>query len=315
MLTRRRIVVAKIESVEGTMETLVVGDAGILAIDPKFDVDIQMHERNNQLNSLSPLQPVPGARSAKVSFRAELKGAGVAYSASVKPAVGVFLRGCGFLETIDVTASNEKATYTPASTGVPSLTIWVYEDGVIKRARGCRGNVRISAKLGEPVFAEFDFTGVYSGTVDGAMLSPTFEATVPPVVLGNTLTLDAYNMIAESISFDMGNALALRSSISAVDGYLSALITDRKPTGKLDPELVTVATYDFFGKWQAGNAAALTFGPMGPLNAYNKFTITAPKVVYTKVGEGDRNGDLLADLDFMLCRNTGDDEFKLEFIR
>lgn len=315
MLTRRRIVVAKVESVEGTMENLVVGDAGILAIDPKFDIDIKMHERNNQLNSLSPLIPVPGARSAKITFRAELKGAGAAYSASVKPAVGVFLRACGFAETIDVTASNEKATYLPASSGVPSLTIWVYEDGVIKKARGCRGNVRISGKLGEPVFAEFDFTGVFDSVGDAAMLSPTFEATVPPVVLGNTLTLDAYNMIAETISFDMGNAVQLRSSISAADGYLSATITDRKPSGKLDPELVTVATYDFFGKWKAGNAAALTFGPLGPANAYNKFTITAPKAVYTKVGEGDRGGNLLADLDFMLCRNSGDDEIQLQFIK
>lgn len=315
MLTRRRIVVAKIESVEGTMETLVVGDAGILAIDPKFDVDIKMHERNNQLNSLSPLQPVPGARSAKVAFRAELKGAGAAYSASVKPALAPYLRACGMAETIDTTAANEKAIYLPASSGVPSLTIWVYEDGVIKRARGCRGNVNISGKLGEPMFAEFDFTGVYSGTVDGAMLSPTFEATVPPVVLGNTLTLDAYAMIAESISFDLGNALALRPSISAPDGYLSAQITDRKPVGKLDPEMVTVATYDFFGKWLAGGTAALTLGPVGPNNVYNKYTITAPRAVYTKVGAGDRSGDQLAELDFMLCRNTGDDEFRLEFIR
>lgn len=315
MLTRRRIVIGKVEAVEGTMEALVVGDAGILAIDPKFDISIQMHERNHQLNSLSPLQPLPGARSAKITFRAELKGAGVAYSASVKPALSPFLRGAGFAETVDATAGSEKVTYLPASSGVPSLTIWVYEDGVIKKARGCRGNVRFSGKLGEPVFAEFDFTGVFDSVIDGAMLSPTFEATVPPTLFGNVLTLDAYSLIAESISFDMGNQTTLRSSITAPDGYLSALITDRKPTGKVDPELTLVATYDFFGKWKAGTAAALTLGPVGPANAYNKFTISAPKAVATNVGEGDRGGNLTADTDFMLCRNTGDDEFKLEFVK
>lgn len=315
MLTRRKIIVAKIESVEGTGENLVVGDAGILAIDPKFEVDFKMHERNNQLNSLSPLVPIPGARSAKISFRAEVKGAGIAYTNLIKPALSPYLRACGFAETVVTTSGSESVTYLPASSGVPSLTIWVYIDGVIKKARGCRGNVKFSGKLGEPVFAEFNFEGVFTEVIDGAMLSPTFEATVPPVVLGNTLTLDSYAMIAESISFDMGNTLALRTSMSAPDGYLSANITDRKPTGQLDPEMVTVATYDFFGKWKAGNPAALTFGPIGPLNAYNKFTITAPRMVYTSVGEGDRQGDLIADLSFMLCRNTGDDEFKLEFIK
>lgn len=315
MLTRRRIIVAKVEAVEGTMEALVVGDAKLIAIDPKFTADFKMHDRTNSLNSLSPLVPIPGGRSAKISFRAEIKGAGAAYSATVKPALGTFLRGCGFAETIDTTVSAEKATYLPASSGVPSLTIWVYEDGVIKKARGCRGNVRVTGKLGEPIFVEFDFTGVFDSVIDGAMLSPTFEATVPPLVLGTTLTLDAYAMIAETISFDLGNSVELRPSISAADGYLSALITGRKPTGKLDPEMVTVATYDFFGKWKAGNAAALTLGPLGPAGVYNKFTITAPQIVYTGVGEGDRSGNMIADLGFSLCRNTGDDEFKLEFIK
>jgi len=315
MLSRRRIVVGKVEGAEGVMEALVVGDAGILAIDPKFDADFKMHERTNQLNSLSPLAPIPGARSAKITFKAEVKGAGAAYSALIKPALSPFLRACGFAETVDLTAGAEKVTYLPASSGVPTLTIFVYEDGMIKKARGCRGNVKFSGKMGEPVMAEFDFTGVYDSAVDGAMLSPTFEATIPPLLLGNVLTLDAYAMIAESISFDMGNALQLRPSISAPDGYLSALLTARKPVGKLDPEMVTVATYDFFGKWKAGAAAALVLGPIGPDDAYNKFTITAPKVVYSKVGEGDRAGNMTADLDFTLSRNTGDDEIKLEFVK
>lgn len=315
MLTRRRIVVAKVESVEGTGENLVVGDAGILAIDPKFDADFKMHERNSQLNSLSPLVPIPGARGAKISFRAEVKGAGAAYSATVKPALSPYLRACGLAETIVTTVGAETATYLPASSGVPSLTIWVYEDGVIKKARGCRGSVKFSGKLGEPVFAEFSFEGVYTEVIDGAMIAPTFEATVPPVVLGNTLTLDAYAPVAESLSIDLGNTLTLRSSMSATDGYYSALITDRKPTGQMDPEMVTVAAHDFFGKWKSGATAALTFGPIGPVDGYNKFTLSAPKVVYTSVGEGDRAGNLTADLGFMLCRNTGDDEFQLQFVK
>ena len=318
MLTRRRVITARIEAVEGTMETITVTDAGILASDVKFEADFKTNDRAGiMLNTLSNMAPTMGARSASITFKAELKGAGAAYSATVKPALGTYLRGCGMLETIDVTASNEKATYTPASTGLPSLTIWVYEDGLIKKARGCRGTFKITGKVGEVIYADFTFTGVFDSVVDGAMIAPTFEATVPPVMMGSVLSLDSNTtMVAESFSIDIANSIQLRTSISAPDGYLSAMLTDRNATGTLNPEMTLVASYDFIGKWKAGNQAALAIGPVTPPSGnYNKFNITAPKCVYTKVGESDRNGVMVADLSYKLIMNTGDDEFQLQFIK
>ena len=317
MLTRRRVIAAKVESVEGTMEVITVTEAGILAIDPKFDIDFKSYERNNiKMNTLSNLVPLMGQRSVKVSFKAELKGAGVAYSASIKPALSPYLRACGMTEVIDTTASAEKATYTPASTGIPALTIWVYEDGMIKKARGCRGTVKISGKVGEPIFAEFSFDGVFDSVVDGAMISPTFEATVPPILMGTTLSLDAVTtMVAESFGIDLGNSLQMRGSMSAADGYLSCLLTDRKPTFNIDPEMTLVAAYDFIGKWKLATAVALSIGPVGPAGVYNKFTLSAPKCVYGKVGSGDRSGIQVADISGSLAMNTGDDEFQLQFVK
>lgn len=317
MLTRRRVIVARVEAAEGIMEAITVADAGILGIDPKFEPDFKTYDRSNvMLNTLSPLVPLMGGRSVKIVFKAEVKGAGAAYSATVKPALSPFLRGCGFAETIDTTAGAEKATYLPASSGLVTATIWLYEDGVIKKARGCRGNVKFAGKVGEPIFAEFSFEGVYDSTVDGAMITPTYEATVPPVLMGSTLSLDGNaNLVAESFSIDMANQLQLRPSMTAPDGYLSALLVDRKPSFTLDPEMVTVATYDFMGKWKAGGAAALTIGPTGPATVYNKFTFTSPKAVYTKVAEGDRSGNMIANITGTLAMNTGDDELQLQFVK
>ena len=314
MLTRRRVIAAKVEAVEGTKEVITVAEAGILAIDPKFDIDFKSYERNNiKKNTLSNLVPLMGQRSAKVSFKAELKGAGIAYSAIIKPALGVYLRACGFREVMVVTAGTESATYKPASTGIPTLTITVYEDGLIKTARGCRGSVKISGKVGEPVFAEFSFDGVFDSVIDGAMISPTFESSVPPILMGTVLSLDAITtLVAESFGIDMGNSLQLRGSMSAADGYLSCLLTDRKPTFSIDPEMTTVAVYDFIGKWKAATVAALTIGPVGTVD-YNRFTLSAPKCVYTKVGNGDRSGIMTADIAGNLAMNTGDDEFVLAF--
>lgn len=315
MLSRRRAIAAKIEGVEGTMEAITVADGGVLAVDPKFEADIKMYERNNvMLGTLSNMQPLPGQQAGSISFNVELKGAGEAYAANKLPDVSKFIRACGFAETIDITAGAEKVTYLPASTGIPSITIWLYEDGMVRKLYGCRGTVSLSGKIGEPVFAQFKFTGVYGGTDVAAMIAPTFSSVVPPTVLGANLTIDAYAAICETFSIDMGNEIQLRPSISAAKGYLSALMTGRKPTGKLDPEMVLPTTYDFMGKWIAGTTAALSIGPVGTAN-YNRFNLTAPKCVYTKVGSGDRSGNMTADLDFSLAMVTGDDEFKLEFVK
>jgi hypothetical protein len=317
MLTRRRVLAAKIEAAEGTAEAITVTDAGIIAINPKFDADIKMYDRANvMLNSLSKLQPMPGQKMGKISFQAELKGAGAAYSATVKPAVGMYLRACGFAETIVTTAGSETATYLPASTGVPSLTIWLYDDGVVKKLKGCRGTVKFDAKIGEAFLATFEFQGVYDAVADLAMISPTLEGTVPPLFLNASLTVGAYAAICETFSADMGNQLQMRPDVNSVNGYLSARITDRKPTCKIDPEMVTVATKDFYGLWAAGTTAALNIGPVAAASGlYNKFTITAPKLVPTSVSEGERSGNSTAPHDYTMAMNTGDDEFSILFAK
>lgn len=315
MLSKRRAVAAKIEAVEGTMEAITVTDGGVLAVEPKFDADIKMYERNIMLGTLSNLQPLPGAQAGSISFKVELKGTEGAYAADNLPDVSKFLRASGFLETLDITTpGSEKVTYLPASTGIPSLTIWLYEDGLVKKLYGCRGTVSFSGKIGEPVFADFKFTGVYGGALPLPMIAPDFVDVTPPTLLNAALTIDAYAAICESFSVDMGNEIQLRPSISAAKGYLSALMTGRKPTGKLDPEMVLPATYDFMGKWTSGTPAELSIGPIGTSN-YNRFTLGAPKCVYTQVGSGDRAGNMTADISVDLAMDSGDDEFKLEFVK
>ncbi|HAM40397.1 MAG TPA: hypothetical protein DCP69_03420 [Candidatus Omnitrophica bacterium] len=316
MLTRRRVIAGKIEAVEGTAETITVSDAGIVAIDPQFDADFKQYNRDNvRSNTLSKMQAIPGQKMGTISFKCELKGTGSAYSATVKPALGMYLRACGFAETVVTTAGSETVTYLPASTGVPSLTLWMYDDGAVRKLKGCRGTVSFSGKIGEPIFAEFKFSGVYDGAPALAMISPTLESTIPPVMLNAALTIDSYAAIFETFSIDMGNEIQMRSSASAATGYLSAMLTDRKPTGKLDPEMVLPAAYDFMGKWESGAAGIFSLGPIAGSGDYNKFSISAPKCVYTKVGSGDRNGIAVADLDFQLAMNSGDDEFQLQFVK
>jgi hypothetical protein len=257
-------------------------------MDVKWSPDIKITKRAVQLNTLSGLTPVIGSRGGKVSFRAELKGSGGASYATAGPALAPYLKACGFAETL----AAGSATYKPASTGIPTLTLWVYEDGIVKKLKGCRGNVKFSGKVGEPCYANFDFTGVYDAVADLAMISPTFEGTVPPALLNAAFTVDAYAAIIDGFDIDMANKLELRQSVNAAAGYLSCLLNDREPGGKISPEMTTIAVYDWYTKLLAGTGVALNIGPIGT-GTCNKVQITAPKLVYTDVGEGDDEVSLI----------------------
>lgn len=312
MLTLRRVIAAKIETTEGTKETLTGTESGILAFDPKFEVDVQMTKRNAIRPSLSPLADVPGAQLARLTFRVELKGAGSAYSTSVKPAVGEFLRGCGFAETVDTTVGAETVTYDPASTGHKSMTIALYQDGIRQLMYGARGNVKFTFRHGEPVYADFEFLGVYDGTTDVTLPSPIFESTIPPAFYNSTFTVAGSSMLIEGITIDMGNVLTLRKDVTKTAGYYSAIITGREPNGSFDPEMVAVASHDFYGRWIAGTTGALVIGPVGGTQ-YNKVTVTAPAVQYRKVADADRDGIAIADTSFLLVGDEGDDEIQIVF--
>ena len=312
MLTKRRVVAAKVETTEGTAETLTASEGGILAIDPKVDVDIAMHERTPAKASLGRLTSLAGSRKASISFKVEVKGAGIAYSATDLPALDVYLMACGVGRALVVTPGSETVTYAPASTGVSSITIGCYEDGVLKMIKGARGNCRITMKQGEPVMMEFEFTGVHVAPTDVALLAPTYESTIPPIFRSATFTVASYAAIMSAINIDFGNSFHLRESVNTAEGFVSNVITDRNMSGDMDPEMVLVATHDWYGIWLAGTTGALAIGSIGSAQ-YNKFTITAPKLLATKVSDDDAEGQVKAGQTFQLAENSGDDEISILF--
>ncbi len=305
MLTQRRQIAAKIETVEGTAETLAAVDADLLVFDPKTDPDIAQYKRDPTRSSLSQLPSLSGKRSGKVNFKVELKGSGAAGTA---PSFGKLLKACGFSETI---VAGISVTYKPASTSISSLTLGTYEDSIIKKLWGARGNVKLSAKVGESAFLEFSFEAADFSVTDGAMLSPTYENTLPQAFLSAALSLGGYAAIAGNINIDMANKLTLRESMNSSSGYFSTQIVNREPKGSLDPEMVTVATHDFFGKWRSGATAALSLA-VGAI-AGNICTISAPKIRYTKLSDSDKSGIAGLGMDFDLAMDNGDDELSLVF--
>ncbi len=306
MIEARTQLAAKLEGTEGAAETLAGADV-LLVANFKFTPNIAMGARDNVAASLSPFAQVPGARSGKMEFDVELKGSGTAGTA---PALGKLLKASRFGETVVAVTS---VTYLPASTAISSMTLGAYEDGVIKKIWGARGNVSLKLDDGAPGWLHFEFTGADFSVTDGAMLSSgvSYESTKPPAFLSAALTVDSYQALIGTLEINMNNEIALRKDVNSASGHKSAVITKSKPSMTMDPEAVLVATYDFYGKLRSGSEGALTMVLNG--SAGNICTITAPKVQYTGLSDDAKEGIRNYGITCQLNRNSGDDEVSIAF--
>lgn len=311
-LERRMVLAVKIEAVEGTPETLAGADANLLAYNVSFEPSVDQFERSPIAADFSNYGPITGKRSARVRFKAELKGSGTAGTA---PAIGKLLKACGASETIVALTS---ATYAPLTVAVPTVTIGLYSlpesgNNIKEFISGAQGTWKFSAKVGEPVMLEFDFLGCYEPTVDIATITPTGLETIKPIaLLATSFTAHSFaNHKISTLTMDAGNELQLREDINEASGYFSTYIARRKPVFSFDPEKELVATHDYYGKMLSNAEASLSLALTG--SAGNITTISAPKSQYVQVKPGARNGLQIFQIDGQLNRNAGNDEWSIAF--
>lgn len=305
LLERKTQVAVEVEGTEGTAETLAAADA-ILHMNPSFKPDTPMNDRPVASATMSRFASVPGKRSMVMEWDVELKGSG---TAGTPPEFSDALQACGFDETIVAATS---VTYTPLSDAVPSVAVGMYMDGLRALMWGARGNVSLSVSAGGFAMLHFRFVGADFTITDVAMLSGvSYQSTKPPVFLDASFSISSYAAKIQALGFDMNNELVLREDPSQESGHFSTLITNRAPVLTIDPELVLVATENFFADLRAGTEGALSLA-LGA-TAGNICTITAPKVQYTNASPGSRNGLRTLGIDCQLNRSSGDDEISLVF--
>ncbi len=197
----------KAENNEGTKIACNANDM-VLVKGCTFTPNIEMYPRDLMRGTLSRDPSLSGKRSASVGFDVEMAGQG---NKGVAPPWGRFLIGCGFAENI---SANNSVTYTPVTANMSnSMTLEVYQDGMIKRIWGSRGTFNLSCEAGKPGLLHFVFEGSDFEVVDGAMLSPTYPTLLPPVFLGASLLLDSYAAICAKVEIALDNVLAKRESL------------------------------------------------------------------------------------------------------
>jgi hypothetical protein len=314
MLVKREVILAKIEGTYNSDPTPTNTDNSILVEDPSWAHEgLRMIDRNPVRPNLAPLRSIYGGTLKQIKFGAELKGPGIAYSASVRPEIDPLLRACGLSPTIVTTGGSESATYKPISTAIESVTIYYYQDGTLHKLTGARGNVDFSMEAGSRVMANFTFTGHDNTVTDTSLVTPTYDSTVPPVFLSaGFFTHSDYAAIISGLKFDMGNKISTPPSVNAADGYGETRITGRSVTGSFDPENVLVATHPFIANLKAGTLDNIGTGVIAGAQ-YNRFAITFPAIFYRDVSPGDRDGIRTLEVPFGAVESSGDDEVSIAF--
>lgn len=320
ILTGKQQIAIKQEAAAGTAETLAAADV-ILASKAEWIPEAPAIPRDSMTSSLSSRGSVIGARSAKIRFKMNLRGTynhttgvNAAAAAGTHTDFDIPFQACGAAVASDSIYTPSSTTISDATTGAYS-TIALYEDGKIYKIHGAVGNCVLTFQVGQPIMAEFEFTGVYNAPTDGAFLSgPVYNLNSEPPFLGASLSIIGSFTTAKisALKLDFGNVISMRQYPNSSSGFFTAQITARKPVGSIDPEEELAATVNFWSQWLAGTAGAITTGVIGG-TANNRLNLNIPNALYTKAALGDREGIATVPLDFECNANTvaGDDEWSL----
>lgn len=307
-LTRRRTILAKIETTYGTDPT-PTGAANAILV---RNLDVKPQE--TELVSRDLIRPFLGNYEQlqanthiEMSFEVEMAGAGAAGTA---PAYGPLLRACGMSETI---VASTTVTYAPISTSFESVTIYFNVDGVLHKITGARGSVELDISARQIPVYKFNFTGLYNAPIAGAVPTVTYTSFQQPLVVNQTNTASAsffsHSGVFESINLNVGNEVTFRSLVGTGGEYV--YLTDRKAAGTVKLEAPLLATKDFF-------AAAKAYNSLGTLDvthgttAGNKVQVVSTRCNLSKVDYEDSNGIQMLSLPFQSIPSTsGNDDFSI----
>jgi hypothetical protein len=196
----------------------------------------------------------------------------------------------------------------PLSINQPTLTLYLYMDGVLHKMTAARGNAKITAEAGTFPKIDFTFEGNFVDATDAtAPTNPPYDTTLPQQVeLSNLSWGTQRDLVAQQWTFDQGNTLTPRPDVNAAEGVHSVRITARNPVGTFNPEATIEAEQPFWNEIKRGRVTTF-FAKCGQVVG-NQIAIWMPKAQINSMNYGDRDGLRIYDIGFNATRFNGDDE-------
>ena len=304
-LKRKRVLAAKIEATPGTLD-LFLADTAFNVYNLIAQQEIEMESREAQ-GGFGMHPSLAGGRKGRITFSVDGSWDGTATEPSW---ADVFLPACGWVKSGQVFTPR---TEVPGA-NVKTLSMAIYQDGVIKSMAGCAGTFTMNNPTGRTAVFNFDFQGIWQPPTDGTLgVAPTYPTALGLRYASSTTTWNSVALCLENITLDSGNTITMKECAGNVSGYDYALITNRVVTVTGNPESKLVATQDRFGQLIANSEAVLTWNLDGPTNSV--LTLSAPKAQIIDIKEGDRNGLVIDDITWQCNRNGSniDQEISMTF--
>jgi hypothetical protein len=317
---RNMTILAKAEGTYATDPTptaaanaILISNPDVKAIKPK-NVD-----RDLVRQYFGASEQLVGTKTVEMSFDVELVGSG---SAGDPPAWDPLIEACAMVGEAD---TGVRYDYLPVTDNQASVTIWIYDSGVLHKLVGGRGNAKIKLKEGEKPIISFTFEGLYgaisAATPDAAdysmwmvpqvptnantasiKLGSTFAATGAPALTGGTA------IPSLGIEVDLGNTVAHTPLI----GGETVDVTDREVLGKLMLDLTAAQEVT-----RMGDVLLATLSSVGILHGTvvgNKVGLFLPSVQFINPTKGELNGRRLIEYDIVGVPDPageGNDEIRL----
>ncbi len=206
--------------------------------------------------------------------------------------------------------------YTPVSGDYDSISLYMNRDGLLHRATGCMGSFSIAGEAGNYASVSFTFTGQFVEVIDEEFpTGAVYEASLPDQVENAMLALNGFDdFCAQSFSVDIQNQVSVRECMNNSDGFNGVTITDRNPTGSMNPEATSQADFNLWERY--ADSLEMPFHVKVGSEVGNTVRIIGDNVQISSVSYSDRNRTLVTDLGlgFKAWSGDGDDELRLVFI-
>lgn len=247
-LTRRALILTKIETVEGTDPTPTTAANAVEVIDLDLKPMKPPVERLAQHESLMRKASIGVEEFYEINFKLEIMSTG---TAGLPPRLGPLLRACGMSETL-ITGGTPLVKYRDRSSSFESCTIWAYLGGRLHKMNAVYGNVKGIFEAGKFAQLEFSMMGMKGATpaITSFPTDAVYDEVAGDVQVckAGTFTYNSKStLVASLMDFDLGNVVVKRPSLSATYAIAGFQITDRNPVASINPETQVFTSYDFYG--------------------------------------------------------------------
>lgn len=231
-------------------------------------------------------------------------------AAGTAPAYGGLFIPCGMNQALVASTS---ATYSLVNTADPaSVSMRWHQDGMRHQLTGAFGTATWRRTAGGYPVIDFEFQGLYSQPTDTAFPTPITWANQrdPLEVSAANTPLVTINSVARCLAeyeFALNNTITYMNYAGCTEKFV---ITDRKPTGSIQVEDVSIATQDIYSLVANSTKVPVVVGHTGG-PAGSKISLTTTGNILGKPSFNNRDGVRFVTLPFTPTSADGTSEMTL----